>query len=168
MGTALPLGAFQSKSVNAKVRYQWERHLGPIYSGPLLDRPAHQITTLDVAAVLRPVWRSKPEVARKLYPAIRRVFDRARVILRDEHGIIVPDNPARWDDLKAMGFETPKELTNGNHPSLPYAQMPEFIAALRVRNATAALALELLILTNMRTNAVLQAKWSEFDLDKAI
>jgi integrase len=158
----------QSKSVNAKVRYQWERHLGPAYSGPLLDRPVHEITALDVAAVLRPVWRSKPEVARKLYPAIRRVFDRARVILRDEHGIMMPDNPARWDDLKAMGFETPKELTKGNYPSLPHGQMSEFIAALRARKAPAALALELLMLTNVRTNAVLQAKWPEFDLDKAL
>jgi integrase len=158
----------QSKSVNAKVRYQWERHLGPAYSGPLLDRPVHEITALDVAAVLRPVWRPKPEVARKLYPAIRRVFDRARVILRDEHGIGMLENPARWDDLKAMGFETPKELTKGNHPSLPHGQMPEFIAALRSREAMAAAALELLIITNVRTNAVLQAKWPEFDLDKAL
>ena len=158
----------QSKSVNAKVRYQWERHLGPVYSGSLLDRPVHEITALDVAAVLRPVWRSKPEVARKLYPAIRRVFDRARVILRDKHGIQMVENPARWDDLKAMGFETPRELTKGNHPSLLHGQMPEFIAALRARKATAALALELLILTNVRTNAVLQAKWPEFDLDKAV
>jgi hypothetical protein len=100
--------------------------------------------------VLRPVWRSKPEVARKLYPAIRRVFDRARVILRDEHGIGMLENPARWDDLKAMGFETPKELSKGNHPSLPHVQMPEFVAALRARKATAALALESLILTNVR------------------
>jgi integrase len=158
----------QRKSVNAKVRYQWERHLGPTYSGPLLDRPVHEITAMDVAAVLRPVWRAKPEVARKLYPAIRRVFDRARVILRDEHGIAMLENPARWDDLKAMGFETPKELSRGNHPSLPHGQMPVFTAALRARKSTAALALELLILTNVRTNAVLQAKWPEFDLDRAL
>jgi integrase len=158
----------QSKSVNAKVRYQWERHLGPVYSGQLLDRPVHEITAMDVAAVLRPVWWAKPEVARKLYPAIRRVFNRARVILRDEHGIKMLENPAEWDDLKAMGFETPKELTRGNHPSLPHAKMPQFMAALRGRKATAALGLELLILTNVRTNALLQAKWSEFDLDKAI
>jgi len=46
--------------------------------------------------------------------------------------------------------------------------MPEFTAALRARKATAAHALELLILTNVRTNAVLQAKWPEFDLDKAL
>jgi integrase len=165
---ALVIEDAQAKSVNAKVRYQWERHLGPVYSGPLLDRPVHEITALDVAAVLRPVWRSKPEVARRLYPAIRRVFDRARVILRDEHGIAMLDNPARWDDLKAMGFETPKELTKGNYPSLPYGEMSEFIAALRARKAMAALALELLILTNVRTNALLQAKWPEFDLDKAL
>jgi integrase len=164
----LVIGDAQSKSVNAKVRYQWERHLGPVYSGPLLDRKVHEITAVDVAAVLRAVWRSKPEVARKLYPAIRRIFDRARVSLRDEHGIAVLDNPARWDDLKAMGFETPRELSKGNHPSLPHGQMPAFIAALRAREATAALALELLILTNVRTNALLQAKWPQFDLDKAI
>jgi hypothetical protein len=62
----------QRKSTNEKVRYQWERHLGPAYCGPLLERPINEITTLVVAAVLRPVWRKKPEVARKLYPAIRR------------------------------------------------------------------------------------------------
>src|ERR1700733_6057602 len=31
----------QSKSTNATVRYQWERHLGPVYCGPLLSRPVH-------------------------------------------------------------------------------------------------------------------------------
>jgi integrase len=157
-----------SKSVSAKARHQWERYLGDSYCKKLLDRPVHEITAVDVAATLRLVWKAKPESARKLYPAIRRVFGRARIILRDEHGIAMPDNPARWDDLKAMGFETPKELTKGNHPSLSHGQMPEFIAALRSREATAAVALELLILTNVRTNAVLQAKWSEFDLDKAL
>jgi hypothetical protein len=77
-------------------------------------RPVHEITTLDVAAVLRPVWHDKPEVARKLYPAIRRVFEHARVRLRDDHSIAMPDNPARWDDLKAMGFEAPAKLSKGS------------------------------------------------------
>ena len=110
----------QNKSTNAKVRYQWDRHLGDVYSGPLLARPVHEITTVEVAAVLRPVWRAKPEVARKLYPAIRRVFERARVQLRDERGIAMPDNPALWADLKAMGFARPLQLSKGRHPSLPY------------------------------------------------
>jgi integrase len=158
----------QNKSANAKVRYQWERHLGAAYCGPLLSRPVHEITTLDVAAVLRPIWRTKPEVARKLYPAIRRVFERARIILRDQHAVAMPDHPARWDDLKAMGFEAPAQLSRGRHPSLPHTQMPKFIAALRARDAVAASALEFLILTNARTDAVLKAQWKEFDLDGAV
>jgi integrase len=165
---ALVIADAQAKSVNAKVRYQWERHLGPAYSGPLLDRPVHEITTLDVAGVLRPIWRAKPEVARKTYPAIRRVFDRARVILRDEHGIVMGSNPALWSDLKALGFEAPRELSRGRHPSLPYAQMAKFITALRERNAVAGKALEFLILTNVRTDAVLKATWDQIDLDAAV
>ena len=113
----------QSKSTNAKVRYQWERHLGPAYCAPLLSRPVNEITTLDIAAVLKPVWTAKPEVARKLYPAIRRVFEYARVRLRDEHGVSMPDNPARWDDLKAMGFAAPATLSRGGHPSLPHERI---------------------------------------------
>ena len=158
----------QKKSLNAKIRYQWERHLGPVYSGPLLNKPINEITTLDVAAVLRPVWREKPEVARKLYPAIRRVFEYARIRLRDDHGIAMPDNPARWDDLKAMGFEPPEKLSRGSHPSRSYARLPAFMAELHERDALAARALEFLILTNVRTDAVLKARWDEFDLDQAM
>jgi integrase len=158
----------QNKSTNAKVRYQWERHLGVAYCAPLLARPVHEITTLEVAAVLKPVWHAKPEVARKLYPAIRRVFEYARIRLRDDHGILVPDNPARWDDLKAMGFDPPTRLSRGNHPSLPHLRLPFFIAELRTRDAIAARALEFLILTNVRTDAVLKARWDELDLDGAL
>ena len=158
----------QNKSTNAKVRYQWERHLGVAYCAPLLARPVHEITTLEVAAVLKPVWHAKPEVARKLYPAIRRVFEYARIRLRDDHGILVPDNPARWDDLKAMGFDPPTKLSRGNHPSLPHLRLPFFIAELRTRDAIAARALEFLILTNVRTDVVLKARWVEFDLDQAL
>ena len=69
------------------------------------------------------MWTTKPEVARKLYPAIRRVFEYARIRLRDDHGVAMPDNPARWDDLKAMGFEAPAKLSRGSHPSLPHERM---------------------------------------------
>jgi integrase len=158
----------KSKSTNAKVRYQWERHLGEAYSGPLLDRPVNAITTLEVAAALKPVWTAKPEVARKLYPAIRRVFEYARIRLRDDHGIAMPDNPARWADLKAMGFEAPAQLTRGRHPSLPHERLPAFCADLRARDAIAARALEFLILTNVRTDVVLKLKWTELHLDQAI
>ena len=165
---ALVIADAQTKSVNAKVHYQWERHLGPVYSGPLLDRPVHEITTGEVAAVLAPIWRAKPEVARKAYPAIRRVFDRARVILRDEHGITINRNPADWNDLKAYGFEAPRQLSRGHHPSLPYDEVPDFMIDLRFRDAVSAKALECLILANVRTDAILKAAWDQFDLEGAV
>jgi len=157
----------QKRTSNEKVRYQWERHLGPAYCGPLLKRPVNSITTTDVAAVLRPVWRDKPEVARKLLPAIRRVFEAARIRVRDENGIAL-ENPARWDDLRAMGFEAPKQLTRGRHPSLNYSEMPEFMAALRQRDAIAARLLEFIILTNVRTGAARAMQWGEVDFDAAL
>ena len=158
----------QKASTNAKVRYQWARHLGPAYCGPLLKRPVNEITTMDVAGVLRPIWTDKPEVARKLLPAIRRVFDQARVQLRDQHEVEMGHNPANWTDLKALSFERPKKLKRGNHPSLPFALVPEFARALRSREAVAAKALEFLILTAVRTDSVLGAQWREIDLDHAI
>jgi hypothetical protein len=78
------------------------------------------------------------------------------------------DNPARWADLKAMGFETPVQLSKGRHPSLPYPLMAEFTADLRARDAIAARALEFLILTNERTDAVLKVTWDQLDLNEAV
>ncbi|MGA9825215.1 MAG: Arm DNA-binding domain-containing protein [Methylocystis sp.] len=101
---ALVIAGAQARSTNEKVKYQWARHLGPAYCAPLLARPVNEISTQDVAAVLRPVWESKPEVARKLHPAIRRVFERARVILKAEHGVAMLENPPNWSDMKAQGF----------------------------------------------------------------
>jgi integrase len=42
------------------------------------------------------------------------------------------------------------------------------MAALRARVAIAAIAFEFLILTNTRSDAVLKAKWNDFDLDQAL
>lgn len=128
----------------------------------------HEITTLDVAEVLKSVWEAKPEVAGKLNPAIRWVFDRARVMLKAKHNIQMLENPANWVDLKAQGFSRPKELSRGRHPSLPYPRMKSFVQALRARDAAAARALEFLILTNVRTDTALRAEWRELDLVGAV
>src|SRR5207302_9111214 len=49
-----------------------------------------------------------------------------------------------------------------------HADLPAFVADLRARDALAARTLQFLILTNVRTSTVLQARWSEIDLDRAI
>jgi integrase len=46
--------------------------------------------------------------------------------------------------------------------------MPEFMADLRSRDALAARALEFLILTGVRTDAVLKATWDQFDIEQVV
>src|SRR5579872_5664912 len=80
---------------------QWARPLGPSTAAPCSRAPC----TRSRHSTRRPCWPQyggPSRRSRKAYPAIRRVFERARVILRDEHDIAMPDNPARWDNLKAM------------------------------------------------------------------
>src|SRR5271163_2483576 len=67
-----------------------------------------------------------------------------------------------------MGFEQPVQLSKGRHPSLPFNRMAEFMVDLRARDAVAAHALEFLILTNARTDAVLKSTWDLFDLARAV
>ena len=59
-------------------------------------------------------------------------------------------------------------LTDGQTSALASADLPAFIAALRARQSLAALALEICILTATRTSEVLNAEWSEFDLEKKV
>jgi integrase len=158
----------QAKSTNEKVRYQWVHLLGPAYCASILDKMVDQITTSDVERVLRAVWTAKPETARKLHRRIRRVFEHVRIRLRDNHGISMPNNPARWEDLKALGFTAPRKLSRGPQPSLSYLEISQIMAVLRARETMTARALELLILTAVRTDAVRRATWAEFDLDASV
>jgi integrase len=158
----------QAESTNAKVRYQWERHLGEVYSGPLLKRPVNEITSSEVAALAKPLLASKPEVGRKWLSAIRRVFDRARVVLKDEFGVVMVENPANVLDLRHQGVPKPRHLSRGHHPALPFTRMAEFMTELRRDETIAAKVLEFTILTNIRTESVIEAEWSEFDLKETV
>jgi integrase len=154
----------KAKSSNDKVRYQWELLLGPRYCQSILRKRINEITTLDIEAILRPVWRSKPETGRKLLVRLRRVFDYSRVHLRDRHGIMLPHNPAAWQDLRDRGFERITKLSRGRQPALDYQQASEFLSALRQRQGIAARALEVTLLTALRTGEVIGGKWTEIDV----
>ena len=99
---------------------------------------------------------------------MRRVFDYARVHLRDRHGILTHGNPADWRDLRDRGFERITKLTRGRQAALAYVQVPEFLKAIRARQGLAARALEVTLLTGLRTGEVIGANWAEIDLERRI
>ena len=82
-------------------------------------------------------------------------------------------NPAQWrgnlEPLLPKKTKLAKALGLGGHfAALPYADVPAFMARLRVDSGVVARALEFLVLTAGRTSEVLDAKWDEFDLDKRL
>jgi hypothetical protein len=63
---------------NAKHRQQWRTSLMK-YAAGLQEKPVSEVSTYDVLAVLRPIWREKPETARRLRGRIERILDAAKV-----------------------------------------------------------------------------------------
>jgi integrase len=141
------------------------------------DKPVDLIDTKDILAIAgqphtRPggteekrFWESVPERARRCLKKVEDILG-AETRLGHRAG----DNPAAWRDHLSKLLSKPDKLkAHGRQPALPYAQLPEFMAALRARDAsTSARALEFLILTAARSGEVRGATWAEMDFEKGV
>ncbi len=148
---------------NDKHADQWTNTL-ETYAGPGMgDLPVVQVDTALVLKVLEPIWAKKPETASRLRGRIESVLDWARV-----RGYRSGENPARWrGHLDKLRPALKKKDRVRHHPALPYDDLGAFVAHVRAEEGTAPRALELTILTAARTNEVIGARPSEFDLAKA-
>lgn len=130
------------------------------------------ITTADVRRVLeQPVpnpkrepptlWHNKTETASRVRQRIEKVM--AWCTVREYR---TGDNPARWDGHLKEDMPAPTKIkVVKHHTALPFAEIHDFMVALRKRPAMAARALEFLILTAARTSDVTGMRWSEVDLE---
>lgn len=147
---------------NEKHAAQWEMTLRD-YAAPIRRRAVGEITTDDVLSVLKPFWNEKPETASRLRGRIERVLDAAKA-----QGLRSGENPARWRGHLDQLLPKRQRLTRGHHAAMDYAELPVFMMELKARQATAARALEFAILTAARSGEVLEARWHEIDLDRAV
>src|SRR6476660_4413173 len=147
---------------NEKHKAQWKSTL-ETYAAPLRAKPVDTIATDDVLAVLKPIWATKAETASRVRGRIEKVLDAAKA-----KGFRDGENPARWRGHLDHLLPKPLKLARGHHAAMSYDDVAAFIAKLRKREALAALALELCILTAARSGEVLGMEWSELDLHKKI
>jgi integrase len=147
---------------NEKHKAQWKSTL-ETYAAPLRARPVDTIATDDVLAVLKPIWTTKAETASRLRGRIEKVLDAAKA-----KGFRDGENPARWRGHLDHLLPRPTKLARGHHAAMPYEEVASFVAKLREREASSALALELCILTAARSGEILGMHWSEIDLDKKV
>ncbi|WP_109808460.1 tyrosine-type recombinase/integrase [Sphingosinithalassobacter portus] len=148
---------------NAKHRQQWKNTLAT-YVYPVIGAlPVAEVGTTHILQILEPIWKEKPETASRVRGRIETVLDAAKA-----RGYRNGENPARWRGHVAQILPARKRLSRGHHKALSYEDVPTFVASLRNREATAALALEFAILTAARTGEVIGATWAEIDLGKAV
>jgi integrase len=154
------IDAHKASWKNAKHRDQWPNTL-KTYAGPVFGSlPVQSVDVGLVMKVLEPIWQTKPETASRLRGRIEAVLDWAKV--REYRN---GENPARWrGHLDKLLPARSKVRKVEHHRALPYNEVADFIAELRRQESLAARALELAILTALRTGEVLGARWPEFNL----
>jgi integrase len=139
---------------------QWLASLENYAFPKLGDVPTGSITAADIITVLKPIWQEIPETARQVRNRICAVLDYAHA-----KGWRSTEAPSGNSSLKA-GRGLPRQVkSRENRKAMPYVGLPAFITALRRKPSFGRLALELLILTGVRSQEVRLATWSEFDLD---
>jgi integrase len=145
---------------NSKHAAQWESTLAT-YAEPALGALSVQaIDTAVILKVLEPIWTTKPETAGRVRGRIETILDWAKV-----RGFSAGDNPARWrGHLDHLLPSRSKVRRVKHHAALAYAELPDFMQAVRRQEGTAARALEFTILTAARTGETIGAKWNELNL----
>src|SRR4249920_2046288 len=147
---------------NEKHKAQWKSTL-ETYAAPLRAKPVDTVTTDDVLAVLKPIWTTKAVTASRVRGRIEKVLDAAKA-----KGFREGENPARWRGHLDHLLPKQSNLARRHHAAMPYEHLPRFVANLRERDALAAVALELCILTAARSGELLGMRWSEIDLQNAV
>ncbi len=143
---------------------QWKSTL-KTYAFPVIGRlDVSHVDTGHVLRILEPIWLTKTETATRLRGRIELILAWATT-----RKLRSGDNPAAWrNHLQTILPKPTKVAKTSNHPALPYAELPGFIAKLRSQPGSAARALEFAILTATRTGEVIGAQWGEIDFDKAV
>jgi integrase len=159
--------------IEKHVAYQsssWKKHFLSLKRNHLdeyADWPIQKFTANIIAGILEKeeFWTKKHRAAEGLLSHLKLIFERA-IASEDFHG----DNPAAWARLKHI---LPKhEHIVTNHASLPYQDIPRFMAHLRAWEDTSrrqqghtamALLIEFIVLSGVRTREARLMMWSEID-----
>lgn len=124
---------------------------------------AKRIDTVDsvqVLKVLEPIWLTKPDTARRILQRIGTVLDYAHI-----KGLI-----ANEVSLRSVTRGLPRQTRQVTHRvAMPHAQVPAFLQALASQPATVGRdALQLTILTAVRSNETRFSTWDEFDVEHSL
>jgi integrase len=158
------VAAHENTWKNPKHRQQWKNTLDS-YAYPVFgDWDVKAVDTAAVMEVIESLWTTKPETASRLRGRIETVLGYAK----SRHWR-TGENPARWrEHLENLLPKRSKVRKVKHHAALPWQRIGAFMGVLRKQDSLGARALDFTILTAVRTNETIGAKWSEIDLTGAV
>lgn len=140
-----------------KHRKQWRASLDLHIVPKMGAKNVGTITIDDVKEVLKPIWATKTDTARRVRQRIESVFAWAI-----DEGCRETDNPASVAALQ-IWIKNQKKAEAQNYPAIQQDDLPTWFAALETREGMAARALTFLTLCANRSNEVRGATWGEID-----
>jgi integrase len=158
--------------LSAKHSAQWlaslENHIGrtPLWSMPIADITPAML--LDALRSIRPHARARNLTDdATLHETVGRVAQRLAKVWREAklYGHVT-GNPI--EDIRDKLREDLGSRVRGHHRAADYREAPALMKRIRDMPGTAARALEFAALTASRTSEVLDAPWSEFNLDAGL
>src|SRR5262245_17999519 len=110
-----------SKWTNAKHKWQWSQTLERAYAA-FGNKDVAAVSRQDVLALLRPIWRTIPETARRLRGRVETVLAFA-----DSREWRTAINPALWKPISMAHGDQGEKVVKKPRPALPYKHVPEFM-----------------------------------------
>ena len=152
---------------NRKHAKQWISTIRTYAKPKIGKKLVSEVSLEDIQAILKPIWNTKTETAKRVQGRLERVLDWATA-MKFRTG----ENPARWSGSLDQIYPSPNKVKKQNNggeekhlAAMPYDDLPEFSERLRSRDSNTAKALQFLILTACRSGEVLNATWEEIDLE---
>jgi len=153
---------FKNKAHKAKWKYNVQRRFEPLHK-----KRIDLIDTADVLSVLEPDWLRFQVAMKDARQHLEAILSAATAA-----GHRKPDaaNPARWKGhLEHLLPKTRRKgKVRGPHPSLRYEDLPTFMQRLAGFDSMSARMLENTILTCARTNEIINMRWNDIDIDRAL
>ncbi|WP_441232647.1 tyrosine-type recombinase/integrase [Bradyrhizobium sp. 1200_D9_N1_1] len=141
------IGGKEAGWKNEKHRQQWSNSLRDYAYPTIGDIAVSAVDTELVLKILRPIWSTKKETARRVRGRIEAILNAAKA-----EGLRTGENPALWRGHLDQVLAKRRKSDVKHHPALPYEEMPEFWRSLADDTSDAAHMLRFIILTACRFN----------------
>ena len=150
------------KWTSEKHAAQWRTSVDR-YAVPVIgQRPIKLLSTEDIVSVLKPIWETKTETAKRLQERLSVILSYA-VTLK-----LLEDNPARWRGRLEHYLPSAAAVTKSGHHAAVDAETLKGVCETMFRNdCITSRAVLFGVLTALRTQEFCLLRWDEVDFERA-